>query len=65
MWFAALGTYQHNPWFVHLLWKILNGSPSVMALLDHVPMRNSNSTVHRFVQQPPKIVRAQLYHYGA
>ena len=25
MWFAALGSYQNNPWFVHLAYKLLLG----------------------------------------
>ena len=34
VWFAALGAYQHNDWFVYLLYKILQGSEPVLALLD-------------------------------
>merc|ERR1719336_3200893 len=35
MWFAALGNYQHNPWLLHLMYKILDGpGPDVGALLD-------------------------------
>ena len=29
MWFAALGSYQHNPWLLHMLYKLLLGSPEV------------------------------------
>ena len=25
MWFAALGSYQHNPWFLNLIYRLLNG----------------------------------------
>ena len=25
MWFAALGSYEHNPWLVHLVYKLLIG----------------------------------------
>ena len=25
MWFAALGSYQHNPWLVHLVYRLLIG----------------------------------------
>ena len=25
MWFAALGSYQHNPWFLNLVYRLLNG----------------------------------------
>ncbi len=34
MWFAALGSYHHNPWLVHLCVKLLQGSPEVVDLLD-------------------------------
>lgn len=34
MWFAALGSYQAAPWTIHLVDKVLEGSPSVLALLD-------------------------------
>ncbi|KAJ8604533.1 hypothetical protein CTAYLR_000967 [Chrysophaeum taylorii] len=52
MWFAALGTYHHNPWFVHLCYKLLRGTPSpALDLLEEPPRR------------VPKLVRAWLYHY--
>mmetsp|Transcript_22498 Transcript_22498/g.40602 ORF Transcript_22498/g.40602 Transcript_22498/m.40602 type:complete len:182 (+) Transcript_22498:1779-2324(+) len=34
MWFAALGSYQRNPWLIHLMDKILEGCPQVLDLLD-------------------------------
>ena len=34
MWFAALGSYQNNPWLVHLVFKILKGCGPVIDLLD-------------------------------
>ena len=34
MWFAALGSYQTSPWFVHLSLKILQGSPDVIRLMS-------------------------------
>jgi hypothetical protein len=33
MWFAALGDFQQNPWFVSLMLRLLEGSPPVLALL--------------------------------
>lgn len=54
MWFAALGSLRENPWMVSLMWRLLQGSPSVLALLDSNP----------FAESPPKYVRAQLYDYG-
>jgi hypothetical protein len=53
MWFAALGNYRQNPWFVSLMLRLLEGSPSVVALLDANP----------FPEGPPKFVRARLYDY--
>jgi hypothetical protein len=58
MWFAALGSYQHNPWLLHLVYKILLGrshSASIELLdLDAYPFAPG---------APPKRVRATLYHY--
>jgi lipase maturation factor 1 len=53
MWFAALGTYRQNPWFVRLLERLLRGTPEVTALLEKNP----------FPQNPPRYVRARLYQY--
>eukprot|EP00041_Stephanoeca_diplocostata_P026309 m.706640 g.706640 ORF g.706640 m.706640 type:complete len:820 (+) comp22934_c0_seq10:347-2806(+) len=56
MWFAALGSYQHNPWLVMLIGRILQGSEPVMALLhpDRLPFDHAH---------PPKYVRARAYEY--
>jgi predicted DCC family thiol-disulfide oxidoreductase YuxK len=53
MWFAALGTYRHNPWFVRLLERLLRGTPEVTALFARNPFPND----------PPRYVRARLYQY--
>ena len=53
MWFAALGTYRHNPWFVRLLERLLRGTPEVTALFAQNP----------FPGDPPRYVRARLYEY--
>jgi predicted DCC family thiol-disulfide oxidoreductase YuxK len=53
MWFAALGTYRHNPWFVSLLERLLQNAPDVTRLLARNP----------FPGTPPKYVRAQLFEY--
>jgi hypothetical protein len=53
MWFAALGDFRQNPWFVSLLQRLLEGSPPVLTLLDSNP----------FPEGPPKFVRARLYDY--
>jgi len=53
MWFAALGTVRQNPWMIGLMWRLLQGSPPVLALLGPNP----------FPGGPPKYVRARLYDY--
>ncbi len=37
MWFAALGDFRQNPWFVSLMLRLLEGSPPVLALFDSNP----------------------------
>jgi lipase maturation factor 1 len=53
MWFAALGNYQQNPWFISLCQKLLEGSPDVIALLAKNP----------FPSKPPHYLRAMVYQY--
>ncbi len=52
MWFAALGSYRENTWVGSLIYRLMNGEPSVLALLDSSPF-----------PKPPKYIRALLYHY--
>ena len=37
MWFAALSNYQHAPWIVQLINRLLQNETSVLALLSHAP----------------------------
>jgi hypothetical protein len=53
LWFAALGNYQRNPWFVNLIHRLLQGSDDVEALFAKNP----------FPDEPPMFVRAQIYDY--
>jgi hypothetical protein len=53
MWFAALGDYRQNRWFVNFCVRLLEGSPDVLALLARNPFPNA----------PPKFLRAQVYEY--
>lgn len=53
MWFAALGSYRNNPWFVSFVARLLENRPEVTRLLRRNP----------FPQTPPKYVRASLYRY--
>ena len=48
MWFAALGDYRQNPWFVNFCERLLQGSPDVLALLERNP----------FPDKPPRYIRA-------
>ena len=36
LWFAALGDYRQNPWFVNFCLRLLQGSPDVLALLAKI-----------------------------
>ena len=53
MWFAALGTFRQNPWFVHLVECLLRDNPDVTRLLESNPFPNN----------PPRYIRATLYEY--
>jgi len=53
MWFAALGSYESNPWFGHFLLRLLEGAPAVTALLANDP----------FAGTSPRYVRALRYRY--
>jgi lipase maturation factor 1 len=53
MWFAALGSYQQNRWFVNFMVRLLQGDRAVLDLLRYNPFPNA----------PPKFVRAQVYLY--
>ncbi len=53
MWFAALGSYQANPWFSSFMTRLLEGSPDVLALLETNP----------FPDAPPRYIRATAYDY--
>ena len=53
MWFAALGSYQNNRWFLQFSVRLLEGSPPVLKLLENNP----------FPEAPPKYIRAILYQY--
>jgi len=53
IWFAALGSYEYNPWFVHLVYRLLQGQQDVLDLLAKNP----------FPHRAPIYIRAQLYKY--
>ncbi|KAM7441466.1 Lipase maturation factor2 [Porites harrisoni] len=53
IWFAALGSYEYNPWFVHLVYRLLQGQQDVLDLLAKNP----------FPKRAPTYIRAKLYKY--
>ncbi len=53
MWFAALGSYRENRWFVNFMLRVLQGEPAVVRLLSYNP----------FPHAPPKYIRARSYQY--
>lgn len=52
MWFAALGSYESNTWVEGLMYRLLTGQRSVIALMDPPPFST-----------PPRYMRALLYQY--
>jgi hypothetical protein len=61
MWFAALGHYSHQPYLIHLIYKILQGKSTkhLWHLLDY----ERNAAVWRNGANVPKAIRLQLYDY--
>ncbi|KAG7213802.1 hypothetical protein KM043_003019 [Ampulex compressa] len=55
MWFAALGTYNQNPWLMSLSYRLLTGEPEVLALMNNVE--------NPFRGRLPKYIKASLYLY--
>ncbi|XP_054159752.1 lipase maturation factor 2-like [Oppia nitens] len=52
MWFAALDTYQNNPWLLNLCYRLLTAQPEVLDLLDksRLPFKTA-----------PKFIRVRSY----
>lgn len=53
MWFAALSDFRREGWFQRFIYKLLEGSSEVNALLLHNPFQNT----------PPRFIRAKRYRY--
>lgn len=53
MWFAGPATYHPNPWFDHLMMRVLEGSPEVLAFFSQNPFQGN----------PPHYLRAVRYEY--
>lgn len=54
MWFAALGDYRRNPWFMNFMLRLMEGSPDVLSLLEENP----------FPGNPPRFLRAIKHTYA-
>jgi hypothetical protein len=54
MWFAAMGDWREQPWFIPFVVKLLQNDPDTLSLLRANPFQN----------QPPKFIRATLYRYS-
>ncbi|MEI8124895.1 MAG: lipase maturation factor family protein [Parachlamydiaceae bacterium] len=52
-WFLPLGNYRYELWFGNFIYRLLQGSPEVLALLRHNP----------FPDAPPLFVRTTRYEY--
>lgn len=72
MWFAALGSYHHNPWLVHLIYKLLNPPPKVSKEkeIDGIETDDSSeimalidANAYPFKYREPQSIRATLYDY--
>ena len=54
IWFAAMSVYQHQPWLVRFVAKLLEGDAGALSLLANNP----------FADAPPHFIRAELYEYA-
>jgi len=55
MWFAALGGYQHNPWLIHFVSKLLDGCLPVTKLIDEPQLASGEEKLLK--------IRATLWDY--
>eukprot|EP01084_Bolivina_argentea_P314484 544712_1 len=53
LWFVPLSHYKYHPWFLRLLYKILQGNNDVLALMGHNP----------FADRPPQLLKVMKYRY--
>ena len=53
IWFAAMQRPEHNPWLIHLIWKLLDNDKDALSLLANNPFPDSS----------PKYIRVQFYRY--
>uniref|UniRef100_A0A7I4Z2Z1 Lipase maturation factor n=1 Tax=Haemonchus contortus TaxID=6289 RepID=A0A7I4Z2Z1_HAECO len=53
LWFAALGSYRYNPFFLSLTYHLMEDTPEVLRLMSRPQP----------FKETPRYIRAQLYHY--
>ena len=53
MWFASLGDFQSNQWFLNLTIRLVKNEPEVTKLIKYNP----------FQDKPPCYIRAMFYQY--
>lgn len=53
IWFAAMSSYDREPWLLHLVYKLLQGDRGALSLLANNP----------FPEGAPKHIRAELFEY--
>ncbi len=54
MWFAAMSSFDREPWLVHFVYELLQGDKGALGLL---------AADGPFRDHPPRFIRARLYHY--
>lgn len=54
LWFAAMSSYEYNPWIVHLVANLLRNDFQTLTLFEKIP----------FQKEPPHFVRLELYEYS-
>ena len=59
MWFAALGRYQENVWFLNLLARLLQNNPAVLSQFERNPFPGCRTAVY-----PSEPLRISFYRLG-
>ena len=55
MWFAALSSYEREPWLLVLIYQLLRGSSSAWQLMG--------GQAQSFAAAPPRAMRVTMFHY--
>lgn len=54
IWFAAMQRPEHNPWLIHLIWKLLDNDKEAISLIANSPFPNKT----------PKYIKVEYYQYS-